>query len=260
MKLVPSKTGKKIHVKQNEANKFSFSIIIGNKPLLIFLSAHFLGGLAFGTFGAMFFIFVDSYLGLGDSFASVMLFSMGAGLISIKIWHLVSVHIGKQLTWASGMLLIVIGISSLGVLQPNNASFPFLVAAYLAATAGAAAINIMAPSVLSDIVDYSQLRFNANFSGSFFSLYTLVTKANFALGGSLGFFIAGWYGYDPSSVMHSPESIFGLRLAVAWLPASIALLSILFILLIPISAHRQSIISRRLNAIEDRNSISSGIE
>jgi Na+/melibiose symporter-like transporter len=259
MKLVPSKTGKEMHVKQREDNKFNLSIIISNKPLLIFLSAHLLGGLAFGIFGAMFFIFVDNYLGLGASFASVMIFSLCAGLVSIKIWHLIATRISKQLTWISGMVLISIGIFSLGVLQPNNASFPYLVAAYLVTTVGAAAINIVAPSVLSDIIDYSQWRFNANFSGSFFSLYTLVIKANLALGVALGFFVAGWYGYDPSAAIHSPESIFGLRIAVAWLPASLALLSVVFIALIPINTRRHSVICRRLNAIKSRAPLSEGI-
>jgi Na+/melibiose symporter-like transporter len=155
-----------------------------------------------------------------------------------------------------GMLLIAFGIVSLGLLEPNNTSFPFLVGAYLMATVGAAAINIAAPSILSDIVDYSEWRFGANFSGSFFSLYTLVIKANLALGVALAFFVAGWYGYDPSASEHTPESIVGLRMAVAWLPASLAVLSVLFIALIPINARRHSVITRRLKRLKSRASLS----
>jgi GPH family glycoside/pentoside/hexuronide:cation symporter len=158
------------------------------------------------------------------------------------------------------MILIVIGIFALLILQPDNASFLFLLATYLVVVSGVAAVNIMAPSVLSDIVDYSRWRFNANCSASFFSLYALVTKANFALGGSLGFFIAGWYGYAPSAVVHSPESIFGLRLTVIWLPVAIALLSIIFIALIPINSRRHHILCRRVDVMEARASIAEGLQ
>ena len=259
MIIVPGKSRKRVNNKQKDVTGFSLSMIICNAPLLLFLGGYLLGGLAYGIFGAMFFIFVDSYLGLGEDFASVMLISMGAGLLSIKVWHLVASHIGKQMTWISGMLLIAIGIYSLSLLQPNNASLLLFLAAYIVSTVGAMAMNIMAPSVLSDIVDYSRWRFKVNCSASLFSLYALVLKANLALGGAIGFFIAGWYGYDPSLAAHSQESIFGLRLAVAWLPALIALLSTVFIACIPITMRRHQILMRYMGSREKGGNVSAAL-
>ena len=133
------------------------------------------------------------------------------------------------------------------VLEPDNANFPLLLAAYVVMVSGAATAGIFAPSILSDIIDYSRWKYNTDCTASFFSLYTLLNKANFALGGAIGFLVAGWYGFEPNVDSHSSESIIGLHLAVIWLPAVVALLSTVFIVLTPINARRQKTIRRYLD-------------
>jgi Na+/melibiose symporter-like transporter len=47
---------------------------------------------------------------------------------------------------------------------------------------------------------------------------------------------------------HAKETIVGLKVAIAWLPAAIGMISLIFIALSPINEQRHEIIRRRLDA------------
>ena len=113
---------------------------------------------------------------------------------------------------------------------------------------GFAAITLTAPSLLSDIVDYSRWKFGVNRAATYFSFYTTVSKANSAIGGAIGLGLASYYGLDATASTQGAETITGLRLAIAWLPASIILLSVVLISLIPINNRRHRIIVRKLDS------------
>lgn len=231
---------------------FRISMIISNRPFLIFLASFLLYGIGIGCWFSLLFIFIDSYLELGERFAQVSLCGMVAGFLSLSLWQKVASRLGKQVTWCSSVVLVVLGILGAGSLVPGEASFLPLLLFTLLSYTGFGAMGILAPSLLSDIIDYSTWKFQADFSATYFSLYTLVAKTNFAVGGALGLGIAGWYGFDPAATAYSEDAIFGLRFAVAWLPAPLLLLSGLLIAWMPINVRRHSIICRQLQRRTDQ--------
>ena len=102
--------------------------------------------------------------------------------------------------------------------------------------------------MLADIIDYGTWKSGLELAGTYFSLFTLMGKATMAVGGALGLFVVGGYGFDLTASTYTPDMIFGLRLAVAWLPASIVMLALIFVAVAPINARRHAIIRRRLHA------------
>ena len=112
---------------------------------------------------------------------------------------------------------------------------------------GFATFSLILPSLLSDIIDYGTWKFGKDRAATYFSLSTFINKTVAALGAAMGLAIAGWTGFDPSAAFHSDASIIGLRLSVAWIPALIIVLSIIFIALIPITVRRHALIRRRLD-------------
>ena len=86
----------------------------------------------------------------------------------------------------------------------------------------------------------------------YFSLFTFVNKVNVAIGGALGLGIAGWYGFDVAAQSQTTESIFGLSLAISWLPSLFAFLALIFLFLPPIHSYRHTIIRRRLDIMDNR--------
>ena len=237
----------KCHRSDSDDSRIQLSVLIDNKPLLLFLFALLFTGMAIGMLLSLLFIFIDSYLKMGQHYALATLLSMAASIVSLKFWVVLATKLGKQFAWGTGAGIVVVGTLIMAVLQPGEVSFSLLLLLTSLLTCGAAAGGVLAPSFLSEIIDYSRWKYKADCSASYFSLYTLMIKTNAALGAALGFSIAGLYGFDPSSDAYSLDSIFGLRLAVIWFPAAIALLSIVFISQIPMTTRRYSIIRRRLD-------------
>ena len=67
---------------------------------------------------------------------------------------------------------------------------------------GFAAYSILVPSMLADIIDYGTWKSGIELGGTYFSVFTLMGKATMAIGGALGLFIAGGYGFDPAASTH----------------------------------------------------------
>lgn len=217
-----------------------------NKSLLYFLIAFFLSSVGFGMWFSLQFILIDSYFDLGEQFSVVNIVGLVVGGVLLsKIWVNFAAKIGKKEIWIVGILLYATAVMAAGVFKPGS-DIGFLMLIMILIYSGTIAINTVAPSLMADIVDYGSWRFGIDRAATYFSLQTSIAKTTVALGGALGLGIAGWFGFDPSLDNHSPESIFGLRLAACWLPIPFLLSSIIFVTLIPINARRHLIIFRRL--------------
>jgi Na+/melibiose symporter-like transporter len=222
-------------------------MLIRNKPLLLFLVVSLSAGLSNGMFWTMSFIYVNSYLGLGEHYAVVTLTLFIVGTLSIKFWYAVASYSNKKTAWALGTGIFLVSIVAMAWLKPDEDGFQYLLFINIVAGCGLMAGSAITPSILSDIIDYSRSKFNADCSASFFSVFLLINKGSMALGSAVALLIAGWYGFDPSSTaVNSPNAIMGLRVASIWLPVLIGLISIVGILLLPNIEHRHDIIRRHL--------------
>ena len=225
-------------------------MILRNRPLQLFIGAFFFAGVGVGMWFGLIFIFADIYLDLGHKLSLSFLLSYGASIVTLGFWYYLANRFGKKSAWALGMSLVVLGFLGTGSLMPSESNWSSLLVCMIFINGGIAASVVLAPSLLSDIVDYSNWKFSQDYGATYFSLYTLVGKANIAIGGGLGLAIAGSYGFDPSNTVQSREAVVGLRFSIAWLPALVTVASIGCILLTPLNARRHATIIRRLNARE----------
>lgn len=262
---VPNRTGS-LSEKNDERStrgkdslKVLLKLIFNNYPLLWFLTAFFCTSVGTGMWFSLIFLFVESYLNQGDNFALVYVISYGGSILSLVVWTKLAEHLGKSVVWSLAMLIIVIGLIGTSLLSPSVTSIAPLVFCMTLIYSGFVAWTVLAPSLLADIIDYSTWKFDLERTATHFSLYTLSTKTNLAIGGALGLAIAGRYGFDATSTVHSVETVLGLQLAMAWLPTPIVLLSIVFMLLMPINPRRHAIIRRRLDDRARRKSLASNL-
>ena len=221
------------------------SFVFLNRPFLIFIGAFFLTGFGVGMWFALMFIFVDAYLDLGGYISQVYLISYGVSIACLGLWYKLANWKGKKAAWSLGTLMMAAGILATGALTPD-CSWVVLLLCTVVINVGMLASIAIAPSLLADIVDYGTWKFGQDYGASYFSLYTLITKINLAIGGALGLAIAGGFGFDPTVSTQSPQAIFGMRLSIAWIPSLITLFSILLIALIPIDARWYRVNQRRL--------------
>ena len=222
--------------------------IVANKPLRILTAAHICTGFGSGMWVTLLFIYVDAYLDLGSHFALAYVIGFGVSMVALKFWYLLGNRWGKQATWSVAMLLVILGLIGTGLLAHQSTGWLGLLLCMTLTFGGFACFNIMAPSLLSDIVDYGTWKFGTDRAASYFSLFTFINKAIAALGGALGLAIAGWIGFDPTATTHSDTTISGVRFAIAWIPALFIVLSLFFITRIPITTKRHGIIRRRLDS------------
>jgi Na+/melibiose symporter-like transporter len=234
--------------RRQESFFVAVSSVLLNKPFLIFMMVFVFAGAGLGMWFALVFIFVDAYLGLGDKFALVFILTLSTSTITLGVWSKLASHFGKKIVWALSIILSCIGVFSTSLMVSGESGFLSFLLVKIFISLGFASFSIIMPSLLADIIDYGTWKSGANRAATYFSIYTLMTKANMALGGALGLAIAGWYGFDPASNIHTEESIFGLRLAIAYIPAFFLLIAIIAIALFPINARRRRIIQRSLES------------
>lgn len=222
--------------------------IITNTPLLLYLGTHVFYGVGMGIWYGLLFIYVDVYLGLSDAFAKVTVIGLFVSSLTIFLWQRLASQVGKKITWGLGISINLISVIGMTLLVPGEASFMQLLVITILNALGFTAFSILMPSILADIVDYGIWKFDVSRAATYFSIYTFTNKTNFALGTALGLAIAGWYGFNPSSSSQTDAAIFGLQLAISWLPAALITISLGFVALAPLNARRHTIIRRRLNS------------
>ncbi|MDB4032356.1 MFS transporter, partial [Porticoccaceae bacterium] len=212
-----------------------------------FLVAFLFAGIGIGSWYGLLFIYADVYLGVGAELPMVFGLSMMLGILTLVAWPKVAARWGKNASWILGMLLVAAGTIGTGLLDPEETSWLILLACVTIVYCGFMAINILAPSLLGDIIDYGTWKFGMDRGATYFALYMLVQKGSMALGGALGLAIAGWSGFDPSEKNHSEMAGMGLTFAIAWLPVVFVFLSIILIKFSPINSRRHAAIRKSLD-------------
>ena len=222
--------------------------LLNNKPFLLFFAAFLLFSSGTGMWFTLIFIVVDSYLKLGEHFASITIVALIISTVTLSGWYWLANRLGKRLCLGLGAFLYAMAAIVTGTLDPDHTGIIGLSLAILLAYTGFVPLGALAPSLLADITDYSTWKFGSDNTATYFALYTLAAKTAMAIGGSIGLGLAGWYGFNPSIQEHSEDAIFGLQLATSWLPMSLMLLAIFVINQIPINTRQHRIVRRRLDA------------
>lgn len=252
--------GKLRHKQTNMLDTYSQSLacrsvvigkeLLGNKPLLLFLLASILSAISIsGMWFTLLFIYVDSYLGLGEYFAVGTLISLIIGILMIGLWCWMANRFGKVSTVGLGLLVSSIGIILTGQLTQGESGFFYLVLVMvLCYGMGITALEAISPSLLADIIDYNHWKYGNERDATYFSLRSVSGKIGVAIGGAIGLAIVDGYGFDPAKDIFTAEGIFGFRLAISWLPAGITLCAMLLFLVNPMTARRHAIVRKRLDS------------
>ncbi|UVW34165.1 MFS transporter [SAR92 clade bacterium H455] len=229
-----------------------FEALKSNKPFQIFVVAYMCMGLGLGMWGGLFFIYVDTFLGLGEEFAKIALIGVAGGLLTAPLCYKLVLKLGKRNTWLFSSFVILCGVGYTGMLRPEEASLIDLIILQVILTFGSVCGGIISPVMLSDTIDYGSLRDRTERNGAYFSIFSFLLKGQTALGSALGLAVAGWFGFDATTSEHSESSAFGIYLAASWIPLAITSLGLIFIWFFPLNERHNAIIRRRIETRERR--------
>ena len=185
---------------------------------------------------------------MGDQFAKMFLIAFVVGIMVAPLWHQVAIKFGKKTVFCCMMIIIVFCFLYTGTLTPGETSFMELLLLKLLHTAGIVGVLSVSPAILADIIDYAHWKTGVQRSATYFSIRVFLEKTSGALGAALALGIASWYGFVVTEVESSPESIKGLKIAMVWVPVLLGVLSLVFIIMMPINERRRRIIKLRLDA------------
>jgi len=212
-----------------------------NTPLHLALGVVVLSSVA-ATFFHKNLIYYFKYV-YGDTDAATVALTLSAGVTaaSVPAWTWVARSYGKRLAWASGMILLAIGL--VGWWAAHGQGLTALLAAICVIAAGMSANYICFWAVLPDTVEYGEWRSGIRTESLVFGLVVLGQKAALgAAAGALGFTLDA-IGYQSNAAMDGDTEL-GLRLMMLAIPLAGALLSLALIsrYRLSLKAHRDIVL------------------
>jgi GPH family glycoside/pentoside/hexuronide:cation symporter len=226
--------------------KETLRAVRANPPLQIFLGVAFLSDLALGIGGAMFFLFLDTYLGIGASFSLIFITAVAVSTVALKPWQMLLRRTSKRnllIVSTGGMVLWGLLIF---FLEPASWALPAYIgymALYYTLSAGR---DVALYAIIGDIVDYGEWRSGTNRAGEFTSAWMVIRKLTYAMGPAIGFLIAGIAGYEAGATANDSTAILGLKAANGYLPALLLALATWLALRYPLTSEKHRAIQRRL--------------
>jgi len=229
-----------------QALRFTVQEMINNKPFLIFITAFLLHGFSGGMWYGLIYIYVDAYLGMGEQFAEMFLIAFLVGILVTPLWYHFILRFGKKTTLVLTMVILIGCYLYTGTLNLGETSFTQLLLLKMVQTAVFVGQGIIFPVMLSQIIDYAQLKTGIERAATYFSIQIFLSKAAGAIGVALGLSIVGWFGFVVSDTHFSDNAIWGLKVSIAAIPAVLGGLSLVFMVMTPINERRHRIIKRKL--------------
>ena len=226
--------------------------MLKNKPFVLFVMTFMCLGVGTGMWLGMFFIYVDSYLQLGEEFAEISLWGMVVGVLAVPVWYRVTLITGKRNAWLAGMTILMVVFFCTSLLSPEGSGYYELLALNALMVFGSGSMAVIAGPMLCDAIDFGRLKDHVERNATYFSIFLLLSKMQGAIGGALGMGIAGWFGFDVLASEQTSSGLLGLHLGVAWLPALFMAMAMFFIALMPLTEGRMIVIRKRL-AARDRH-------
>ena len=194
-----------------------------------------------GVFGAsgMMAYYARDVLGNATLIAVNQVLMSGAILVTGAFIPVLAKKLGKpRLFQVAGVVGIVAGV--LLFLASQELVWLAFVGFGLFGIANSTA-NTLMWNMEADSVEYGEWKTGIRNEGTTYAVFSFVRKCSQALGGAVGLWILGWFGYDGTAAAQSAETIFGINVATGLLPAVSMVLAIVVMHFYPMSdaKHRE---------------------
>lgn len=241
-------------LRQNVSFRELWMSVMSNAPFIRLIAAFSLTTIGSGIYNGLLYIFVDTFLGIGEFYSYLAIVIFVVTWIALPGWTWMLAKVGKHQGWLYGALVATAFTPLLAFVNTGeSASIPLLVIAGLIALASGA--SMIAPySIMADIIDFDEFRTGVNQASNYFAVMSLVTKTCAAVGAGLGLILVGFAGYQVDG--ENSDSVNQVFLVVMLgSPILFNLIMIGILWNFPLNQHRQSVIRRFLKRRAARISI-----
>jgi Na+/melibiose symporter-like transporter len=216
-----------------------------NRPFWIFIASIAFSWMASGMVGALFFFYLQDYLGIGDKFAHVQIIALVTGVAGTFFWLKVMLWVGKHRSLAISCASTLLTLLGMALVRPGPDAFPVIFALFAVSAFSSAGNEAAGWSMMADVVDYGTLKTGERHAGNYFAVMSFVSKICLAAGGGLALIIAGLFGFTAEHP-NGPTAMRGFFVAFIGIPVILNGAATLFAYAFPLDPRRQAIVRRRI--------------
>jgi Na+/melibiose symporter-like transporter len=188
-----------------------------------------LNGIAAAVPATLFLFFVSDRLLLPDQAPLFLLLYFLSAALALPVWTRIAARIGESRAWLGAMLLAIFAFVWTAQLNAG-AQLPFAIVCILTGTALGADLALP-PALLAGVI--SRAEHSGEHEGSYFGLWSWITKMNLALAAGIALPFLAWLGYTPGTTQ--PQALSALTLTYAALPCALKSIAALVLWRAPLS-------------------------
>ncbi|MBN3306278.1 NLS1 protein, partial [Amia calva] len=219
--------------------------IVKHTPYIRLVFGFLFASLAFQMAQGNFALFCTHAAGLGAYFQHLVLILLVAATLSIPVWQILLVKVGKKTTIFMGLSIY---IPTLAIIACVRSNLPVYVLMSISAGSSLAALYLLPWSMLPDVVDDFKVKNPTckDLEPLFYSCYVFFNK--FGGGMSLGISTLALHfaGYQPGACKHNAAVITTLRVLFAPVPIGLLLVGMLLFYFYPINEERRQELKKEL--------------
>ena len=224
--------------------------ILRNRPFVRLLAAWLINGLANGIPSTLFLLYLEHRLGADQTQRGVLiLIYFLFAVCAIPAWLKLSGRIGKHRTWCVAMIVTCAAFVLVPLID-KGAIGPFAIVCAITGM-GLGADLALPPALQADVVEFDTLRTGKRRAGLFFALWGMATKLSLALAVGLAFPALAAFGFDPKGGS-TETGLLALGVIYAAVPVVLKVVAIGLVWNFPITAARQAVIRKRIEALDRR--------
>ncbi len=183
-----------------------------------------------------------------DIFAPMIMAENLGSILCLPLWIWISDRIGKHR--AISLAALWVALWSLFLPLVGEGDTVLYVTLILLRGSSLAAIFFLASSIGADVVDFDTVMSGKQRTGFYFSVWGMASKLSIGLGVLLGTSLPAKFGFDPTHVSHSPESISALLAIYGWVPCAVMVLGVPFLWNFPIDKTVQHELRTKIATVE----------
>jgi Na+/melibiose symporter-like transporter len=222
-----------------------------NRPLWLYLLMKGTNGLAMGMVAALYFFFLDNYLGLLNRYSHLNLAALLASFIGSAVWLAAMYRIGKHRALALSTAMIIATLIAFALIPRGPGAFPIALAVWIVSSLCVTGVETAANALLADVIDYGTLKSGESRAGNYWAIQAFMQKVTLAAGGGLALIIVGLFGFNPGGG-NTYFALQGFFIAFIWIPIGLNIVASVLAWHFPLDRRRHAIIRRRLDAREAR--------
>ena len=177
------------------------------------------------------------------------------GFISVPVINYFSRRYDKMIVLQVGLILIIAGQMLTWFYYTPNKPYLQLLNSVIVPS-GMTCIWLLISSSIADICDLDELNTNRRREGMFGAVYNMAVKGGVAFTITVSGYVINWTGYHASLTVQSSETIFKIRLMIAFIPILFLSLALIMTFIYPLSRQKVLVIRNALDARQNNNVIS----